>query len=145
MFELTIINVFLTNLIVLKIFRSLAIILNLVSYLTKRKNNTGNIPLIDGIEGLTAGVALLVITGLVFFNLTLEFSPFTRILLTIAFTLLAFIIFNIIANRFFWIGYFANKKSYKIQFSSPNFYSLSDIVFVLLIYKNAEKKIKGFL
>ena len=43
---------------------------------------------------------------------------------------------KIFANRFFWIGYFANRKSYRKQLSSPKFSSLSNIVFVLLIYKS---------
>ena len=56
---------------------------------------TNAINMIDGIDGLAAGIVLLAITGLICFNLTLEFSPFTSILLAVASALLPFIIFNI--------------------------------------------------
>jgi UDP-GlcNAc:undecaprenyl-phosphate/decaprenyl-phosphate GlcNAc-1-phosphate transferase len=56
---------------------------------------TNAINMIDGLDGLAAGMVLLAITGLICFNLTLEFSPFTSILLAIASALLPFIIFNI--------------------------------------------------
>jgi len=56
---------------------------------------TNAINMIDGIDGLAGGIVLLAITGLICFNLTLEFSPFTSILLVFAFALLPFIIFNI--------------------------------------------------
>ena len=56
---------------------------------------TNAINMIDGLDGLAAGIVLLAITGLICFNLTLEFSPFTSILLAVASALLPFIIFNI--------------------------------------------------
>ena len=56
---------------------------------------TNAINMIDGLDGLAAGIVLLAITGLICFNLTLEFSPFTSILLAAASALLPFIIFNI--------------------------------------------------
>ena len=56
---------------------------------------TNAINMIDGIDGLATGIVLLAITGLICFNLTLEFSPFTSILLAVASALLPFIIFNI--------------------------------------------------
>ena len=56
---------------------------------------TNAINMIDGLDGLAAGIVLLAITGMIFFNLTLEFSPFTNILLATASALLPFIIFNI--------------------------------------------------
>jgi UDP-GlcNAc:undecaprenyl-phosphate/decaprenyl-phosphate GlcNAc-1-phosphate transferase len=51
--------------------------------------------MIDGLDGLAASIVLLAITGLVCYNLTLELSPFTSILLATASALLPFIIFNI--------------------------------------------------
>ena len=56
---------------------------------------TNAINMIDGLDGLAAGIVLLAITGLICFNLTLEISPFTSILLVVASALLPFIIFNI--------------------------------------------------
>jgi UDP-GlcNAc:undecaprenyl-phosphate/decaprenyl-phosphate GlcNAc-1-phosphate transferase len=56
---------------------------------------TNAINMIDGIDGLAPAIVLLAITGLVFFNVTLEFSPFTCLLLAVASALLPFIIFNI--------------------------------------------------
>ena len=38
----------------------------------------------------------------------------------------------------------ANRKSYRKQLYSPKFPSLSNIVFVLLIYNNLEKKVKRY-
>ena len=56
---------------------------------------TNAINMIDGLDGLASGIVLLAITGLICFNLTLEFSPSTSILLAIASALLPFIICNI--------------------------------------------------
>ena len=56
---------------------------------------TNAINMVDGLDGLAAGIVLLAITGMIFFNLTLEFSSFTSILLAVASALLPFIIFNI--------------------------------------------------
>ena len=56
---------------------------------------TNAINMIDGLDGLAAGIVLIAITGLVFFNVTLEFSHFTSFLLVVASALLPFIIFNI--------------------------------------------------
>ncbi|MDA1136384.1 MAG: MraY family glycosyltransferase [Proteobacteria bacterium] len=56
---------------------------------------TNAINMIDGLDGLAAGIVLIAITGLICFNLTLEFSPFTSLLLVVASALLPFIIFNI--------------------------------------------------
>ena len=56
---------------------------------------TNAINMLDGLDGLAAGIVLLAITGMIFFNLTLEFSPFTSILFVVASALLPFIIFNI--------------------------------------------------
>lgn len=56
---------------------------------------TNAINMIDGLDGLAAGIVLIAIIGLVCFNLTLESSPFNSILLAIASALLPFIIFNI--------------------------------------------------
>lgn len=67
---------------------------------------TNAINMIDGIDGLAAGIVLIAITGLICFNLTLEFSPFVSILLVVASALLPFIIFNIAPypkiKVFFW-------------------------------------------
>ncbi len=59
---------------------------------------TNAINMIDGLDGLAAGIVLLAITGLICFDLTLVFSPFTSILLAVASALLPFIIFNIAPN-----------------------------------------------
>ncbi len=56
---------------------------------------TNAINMIDGLDGLASGIVLLAITGMICFNLTLEFSPFNSILLATASALLPFIIFNI--------------------------------------------------
>ena len=56
---------------------------------------TNAINMTDGLDGLAAGVVLLAITGLICFNPTLEFSPFTSILLAAASALVPFTIFNI--------------------------------------------------
>ena len=56
---------------------------------------TNAINMIDGIDGLASGIVLLAITGLVFFNVTREFSPFSSFLLAVASALLPFVIFNI--------------------------------------------------
>ena len=56
---------------------------------------TNAINMIDGIDGLASAIVLIAITGLVFFNVTLEFSHFTSFLLVVASALLPFIIFNI--------------------------------------------------
>ena len=56
---------------------------------------TNAINMIDGLDGLAASIVLLAITGMIFFNLTLEFNPFTSILLATASALIPFIIFNI--------------------------------------------------
>ena len=56
---------------------------------------TNAINMLDGLDGLAAGIVFLAIIGLICFNLTLEFSPFTRILLAVASALLPFMIFNI--------------------------------------------------
>lgn len=39
---------------------------------------TNAINMIDGLDGLASGIVLIAITGLICFNLTLEFSPFTN-------------------------------------------------------------------
>ena len=59
---------------------------------------TNAINMIDGLDGLATGIVLLAITGLISFDLTLEFSPFSAILLAVASALLPFIIFNIAPN-----------------------------------------------
>tara|TARA_B100001057_G_scaffold413099_1_gene429572 strand:- start:3198 stop:4208 length:1011 start_codon:yes stop_codon:yes gene_type:complete len=56
---------------------------------------TNAINMIDGLDGLAAGIVFLATTGLICFNLTQEFSQFTSILLAVASALLPFIIFNI--------------------------------------------------
>lgn len=56
---------------------------------------TNAINMIDGIDGLASIIVLLAITGLIFFNVTLEFSSLTSFLLAVASALLPFIIFNI--------------------------------------------------
>ena len=56
---------------------------------------TNAINMMDGLDGLAAGIILIAIIGMISFNLTLEFSPFTSILLAVASALLPFIIFNI--------------------------------------------------
>ena len=56
---------------------------------------TNAINMMDGLDGLAAGIVLIAITGLICFNQTLELSPFTGILLAVASALLPFIIFNI--------------------------------------------------
>ena len=62
---------------------------------------TNAINMIDGLDGLAAGIVLIAITGLICFNLTLEFSPFTSLLLVVASALLPFIIFNMTPNQNF--------------------------------------------
>ena len=42
------------------------------------------------------------------------------------------------------MGYFANRNSYRKKPSSPNFPSFHNIIFVLLIYNNSEKKVKRY-
>tara|TARA_A100001015_G_scaffold320980_1_gene449477 strand:- start:1180 stop:2211 length:1032 start_codon:yes stop_codon:yes gene_type:complete len=59
---------------------------------------TNAINMMDGLDGLAACVVLLAIAGLICFNLTIEFSPLTSILLAVASALLPFIIFNISPN-----------------------------------------------
>jgi UDP-GlcNAc:undecaprenyl-phosphate/decaprenyl-phosphate GlcNAc-1-phosphate transferase len=59
---------------------------------------TNAINMIDGLDGLAAGIVLIAITGLICFNLTLELSTFTSILLAVTSALLPFIIFNIAPN-----------------------------------------------
>jgi len=56
---------------------------------------TNAINMIDGVDGLASSIVLLAIIGLVFFNVTLEFSSLTSFLLAVASALLPFIIFNI--------------------------------------------------
>ncbi len=56
------------------------------------------INMIDGLDGLAAGIVLLAIIGMICFNLTLELSSFTSILLAAASALLPFIFFNIAPN-----------------------------------------------
>ncbi len=56
------------------------------------------INMIDGLDGLAAGIVLLAIIGMICFNLTLELSSFTSILLATASALLPFIFFNIAPN-----------------------------------------------
>ena len=55
---------------------------------------TNAINMIDGLDGLAAGIVLLAITGLICFRLTLEISPIFSFLLAAAFALFPFIIFN---------------------------------------------------
>jgi UDP-GlcNAc:undecaprenyl-phosphate/decaprenyl-phosphate GlcNAc-1-phosphate transferase len=59
---------------------------------------TNAVNMIDGLDGLAAGIVLLAITGLICFDLRQEFSPFTTMLLAVASALLPFIIFNISPN-----------------------------------------------
>lgn len=56
---------------------------------------TNAINMLDGIDGLAAGIVLLAALGLICFSLKLEFTPFINILLAISSALLPFIIFNI--------------------------------------------------
>ncbi len=56
---------------------------------------TNAINMVDGLDGLASGIVLLALIGLICFNLTQEFSPFTSILLAVTFALLPFITFNI--------------------------------------------------
>lgn len=56
---------------------------------------TNAINMMDGLDGLAASMVLIAITGLVFVNLTQEFSGVTAILLAIIAALIPFIIFNI--------------------------------------------------
>jgi len=56
---------------------------------------TNAINMVDGLDGLAAGIVLIAITGLICFNQTLELSSFNGILLAVASALLPFIIFNI--------------------------------------------------
>ena len=56
---------------------------------------TNAINMIDGLDGLAASMVIIAIIGLICFNLTDEFSPFTSILLATASALLPFIVFNI--------------------------------------------------
>ena len=57
---------------------------------------TNAINMIDGIDGLAAGMMLLAIIGMISFNQTLAISPFSVILLSTAFALLPFLIFNVV-------------------------------------------------
>ena len=67
-----------------------------LSYLEDEKERLTNaINMIDGIDGLASGIVLIAITGLICFNLTLELSLFTNILLAVASALLPVTIFNI--------------------------------------------------
>ena len=76
MVELNIITVFLTSLISLIIHRDLSIKFNLVDYLTKRKNYTGNIPLEGGVY---------VFFGLVIsYFFFIEFDKFSSVILITA-------------------------------------------------------------
>ena len=56
---------------------------------------TNAINMIDGLDGLAAGIVIIAIIGLICFNLKIELSPFTGVLLALASALLPFIIFNI--------------------------------------------------
>ena len=56
---------------------------------------TNAINMIDGLDGLAAGLTLSAIIGLIFCNPTLGFYPVISILLAVASALLPFIIFNI--------------------------------------------------
>lgn len=56
---------------------------------------TNAINMIDGLDGLAAGIILLAITGLIYFNLALGFSPFSNMLLAVASALLPFMVFNV--------------------------------------------------
>lgn len=56
---------------------------------------TNAINMLDGLDGLAAGFVLIATTGLICFNSTLEFSPFTYILLATTSAMFPFIIFNI--------------------------------------------------
>ena len=42
------------------------------------------------------------------------------------------------------MGYFANRNSFRKKLSSPKFPSFYNIIFVLLIYTNFEKKVKRY-
>ena len=55
---------------------------------------TNAINMIDGLDGLAAGIVLIAITGLIYFNQTTEFSSLTCILLVVPVALLPFIFFN---------------------------------------------------
>jgi UDP-GlcNAc:undecaprenyl-phosphate GlcNAc-1-phosphate transferase len=55
--------------------------------------------MMDGLDGLAAGIVLLAIIGLLYFYLTLEIPPIFSILLAIVFALFPFIIFNIAPYR----------------------------------------------
>ena len=56
---------------------------------------TNAINMIDGLDGLAAGLILLAIVGLFCFNLKLEVSPFNNTLFPLVFALLPFMFFNI--------------------------------------------------
>jgi UDP-GlcNAc:undecaprenyl-phosphate GlcNAc-1-phosphate transferase len=60
---------------------------------------TNAINMMDGLDGLAAGIVLLAIIGLLYFYLTLEIPPIFSILLAIVFALFPFIIFNIAPYR----------------------------------------------
>lgn len=57
---------------------------------------TNAINMMDGLDGLAAGVVLLAIIGLISFHQKLEFSPIISVLLTVVFALIPFFIFNIV-------------------------------------------------
>ena len=56
---------------------------------------TNAINMMDGLDGLAAGIVMIAIMGLICVNLTQEFSPFSAILLTLIAAMLPFVIFNI--------------------------------------------------
>ena len=56
---------------------------------------TNAINMIDGIDGLASVIVFIAVTGLIFFNVTPEFSNLTSLLLIVVSALLPFIIFNI--------------------------------------------------
>ena len=56
---------------------------------------TNAINMLDGIDGLAGCIVIIAIAGMICFNLPLEFSPLTMILLAVASALLPFIIFNL--------------------------------------------------
>ena len=51
--------------------------------------------MIDGLDGLAAGIIFLAITGLISFNLALDLSPLSNMLLAVASALLPFMVFNV--------------------------------------------------
>ena len=91
MFDLYIINAFVTCLISLIIFRPFAIRFNLVDSPTERKIHTGNIPFVGGIC-----IFLGILISYLFF---IEFDKFSSLLLITASLILFFYLFIRIYNN----------------------------------------------